>query len=103
MFWDKLFKKKEKSTAVVSNYSVNNFDYDKLTDNEKEYVSKLMNEYVTFFDINYDTIKLDIEIINEIKLYQDLALNIMYKEHLGNIIRSIIDSKKLAYYSHKFY
>ena len=101
MFWDKLFKKKEKSTDVTSNYSVNNFDYDKLTDNEKEYVNKLINEYITFFDNNNDTSKLDIDIINEIKMCQDLALNIMYKEHLGNIIRSIIDSKKLAYYSHK--
>ena len=101
MFWDKLFKKKEKSTDVTSNYSVNNFDYDKLTDHEKEYLNKLINEYITFFDNNNDISKLDIDIINEIKLYQDLALNIMYKEHLGNIIRSIIDSKKLAYYSHK--
>ena len=49
MFWDKLFKKKEKSTAVASNSSINNFDYDKLTDDEKEYVNKLINEYVTFF------------------------------------------------------
>ena len=96
MFWDKLFKKKEKSTAVVSNYSVNNFDYDKLTDNEKEYVSKLMNEYISYFASENNISKLDIDIINEIKMYQDLALNIMYKEHLGNIIRSIIDSKKLA-------
>ena len=34
-------------------------------------------------------------------MYQDLALNIMYKEHLSNILMSIIDSKKLAYYSQK--
>lgn len=101
MFWDKLIKKKEKSTDVTSNYSVNNFDYDKLTDNEKEYVNKLINEYISYFDSENDISKLDIEIINEIKMYQDLALNIMYKEHLGNIIRSVIDSKKLAYYSHK--
>ena len=51
MFWDKLFKKKEKSTAVVSNYYVNDFDYDKLTDIEKEYVSKFINEYITFLII----------------------------------------------------
>ena len=101
MFWDKIIKKKEKSIAVASNCSINNFDYDKLTDDEKEYVNKLINEYITFFDNNNDISKLDIDIINEIKLYQDLALNIMYKEHLGNILISIIDSKKLAYYSHK--
>ena len=51
MFWDKLFKKKEKSTDVTNNYSVNNFDYDKLTDNEKEYLNKLINEYITFLII----------------------------------------------------
>lgn len=101
MFWDKIIKKKEKSTAVASNSSINNFDYDKLTDDEKEYVNKLINEYVTFFGSENDISKLDIDIINEIKMCQDLALNIMYKEHLSNIIRSIIDSKKMAYYSHK--
>ena len=101
MFWDKLIKKKEKCTNVTNNFSINNFDYDKLTDDEKEYVNKLINEYITFFDNNNDTSKLDIDIINEIKMCQDLALNIMYKEHLSNIIRSIIDSKKMAYYSHK--
>ena len=101
MFWDKLFKRQENSSEVTSNYSVNNFDYDKLSDDEKKYVSKLINEYITFFNNNEDISKLDIDIINEIKMYQDLALNIMYKEHLGNIIMSIIDSKKMAYYSHK--
>ena len=101
MFWDKLIKKKEKCTNVTNNFSINNFDYDKLTDNEKEYVNKLINEYISYFDSENDISKLDIDIINEIKMYQDLALNIMYKEHLGNIIRSVIDSKKLAYYSHK--
>lgn len=101
MFWDKLIKKKEKCTDITSNCSINNFDYDKLTDHEKEYVNKLINEYISYFDSANDISKLDIDIINEIKMYQDLALNIMYKEHLGNIIRSIIDSKKLAYYSHK--
>ena len=101
MFWDKLIKKKEKCTNVTNNFSINNFDYDKLTDNEKEYVNKLINEYISYFDSENDISKLDIDIINEIKMYQDLALNIMYTDHLGNIIRSIIDSKKLAYYSHK--
>ena len=101
MFWDKLFKRQENSSEVTSNYSVNNFDYDKLSADEKKYVSKLINEYITFFNNNEDISKLDIDIINEIKMYQDLALNIMYKEHLGNIIMSIIDSKKMAYYSHK--
>ena len=32
---------------------------------------------------------------------QDLALDIMLKDHLGNIIQSIIDSKKLVFYAHK--
>ena len=44
---------------------------------------------------------LDSELFNEIKMYQDLALDIMHKEHFGNIVNSIIDSKKLAYYSQK--
>lgn len=101
MFWDKLFKKKEKSTDVASNYSINNFDYDKLSDNEKGYVNELINEYITFFDTNSETSKIDIDIISEIIIYQDLSLAIMYNEHFGNIIGSIIDSKKLAYYSHK--
>ena len=34
-------------------------------------------------------------------MYQDLALDIMHNDHFGNIASSIIDSKKLVYYSHK--
>ena len=32
---------------------------------------------------------------------QDLALDIMHNDHFGNIASSIIDSKKLVYYSHE--
>ena len=46
-------------------------------------------------------LSLDSELFNEIKMYQDLSLDIMHNNHFGNIASSIIDSKKLVYYSHK--
>ncbi len=104
MFWSKLFKKKNKlsNADVVVNSSYTKMPLlEELTVEEQGYVNKLKEEYLNFYDTEDNYINLDNELFNEIKMYQDLALDIMHKDHFGNIVNSIIDSKKLAYYSHK--
>ena len=101
MFWGNLFKKKNHNKSIVNNIYFKIPSFEELTTEEQEYVNKLKEEYIKFYDNEYEYTKLDEELINEIKMYQDLALNVMHKDHLGNIVDSIIDSKKLVYYSHK--
>ena len=103
MFWSNLFKKKNKifNTEIVNNTSSKIPSFEELTTKEQEYVSNLKEEYLKFYENKDNYINLDNELFNEIKMYQDLALDIMHKDHLGNIVNSIIDSKKLAYYSQK--
>lgn len=101
MFWSNLFKKKNYSTNIVNNISSKIPSFEELTPEEQEYISKLKEEYLTFYENEDNYISLDSELFNEIKMYQDLALDIMHNDHFGNIASSIIDSKKLVYYSHK--
>ncbi len=103
MFWNNLFKKKNKiyNTDIVNNAYSKMPTYEELTTEEQEYVNKLKEEYLNFYDTEDNRINLDNELFNEIKTYQELALDIMYNDHFGNIVNSIIDSKKLVYYSHK--
>ena len=103
MFWSNLFKKKNKifNTEIVNNTSSKIPSFEELTTEEQEYVSNLKEEYLKFYENEDNYINLDNELFNEIKMYQDLALDIMHKDHFGNIVNSIIDSKKLAYYSQK--
>ena len=103
MFWNNLFKKKNKiyNTDIVNNAYSKMPTYEELTTEEQEYVNKLKEEYLNFYDTEDNYINLDNELFNEIKMYQELALDIMYNDHFGNIVNSIIDSKKLVYYSHK--
>ncbi len=103
MFWSNLFKKKNKifNTEIVNNTSSKIPSFEELTIKEQEYVSNLKEEYLKFYENKDNYINLDNELFNEIKMYQDLALDIMHKDHFGNIVNSIIDSKKLAYYSQK--
>ena len=103
MFWSNLFKKKNKifNTEIVNNTSSKIPSFEELTTKEQGYVNKLKEEYLNFYDTEDNYIDLDNELFNEIKMYQDLALDIMHKDHFGNIVNSIIDSKKLAYYSQK--
>ena len=101
MFWSNLFKKKNYSTNIVNNISSKIPSFEELTPEEQEYVSNLKEEYLTFYENEDNYISLDSELFNEIKMYQDLALDIMHNDHFGNIASSIIDSKKLVYYSHK--
>ena len=103
MFWSNLFKKKNKifNTEIVNNTSSKIPSFEELTTKEQEYVSNLKEDYLKFYENEDNYINLDNELFNEIKMYQDLALDIMHKDHFGNIVNSIIDSKKLAYYSHK--
>ena len=103
MFWNNLFKKKNKiyNTDIVNNAYSKMPTYEELTTEEQEYVNKLKEEYLNFYDTEDNHINLDNELFNEIKTYQELALDIMYNDHFGNIVNSIIDSKKLIYYSHK--
>ena len=103
MFWNNLFKKKNKifNTEIVNNSSSIIPSLEELTIVEQEYVNKLKEEYLKFYETEDNYINLDCELFNEIKMYQDLALDIMHNDHFGNIVNSIIDSKKLVYYSHK--
>ena len=101
MFWSNLFKNKNYSTNIVNNISSKVPSFEELTPKEQEYVSNLKEEYLTFYENEDNYISLDSELFNEIKMYQDLALDIMHNDHFGNIASSIIDSKKLVYYSHK--
>ena len=103
MFWSNLFKKKDKiyNTDIVNNAYSKMPTYEELTTEEQEYVNKLKEEYLNFYDTEDNHINLDNELFNEIKMYPDLAFDIMLKDHFGDIVSSIIDSKKLMYYSHK--
>lgn len=104
MFWSKLFKKKNKlsNADVVVNSSYTKMPLlEELTAEEQGYVNKIKEEYLNFYDTEDNYIDLDKELFNEIKMCQDLALDIMHNDHFGNIASSIIDSKKLVYYSHE--
>ena len=103
MFWSNLFKKKNKiiNTNIVNNTSSKIPSFEELTIKEQEYVNNLKEEYLNFYENEENYVNLDSELFNEIKMYQDLALDIMHNDHFGNIVNSIIDSKKLVYYSHK--
>ena len=104
MFWSKLFKKKNKlsNVDIVVNSSYTKMPLlEELTAEEQGYVNKLKEEYLNFYDTEDNYIDLDKELFNEIKMCQDLALDIMHNDHFGHIASSIIDSKKLVYYSHE--
>ena len=103
MFWNNLFKKKNKiyNTDIVNNAYFKMPSYEELNTEEKEYVNKFKEEYLNFYDTEDNYIKLDKELFNNIEMYQELALDIMHNDHFGNIVNSIIDSKKLVYYSHR--
>ena len=104
MFWSKLFKKKNKlsNADIVVNSSYNKIPLlEELTAEEQGYVIKLKEEYLNFYDTEDNYIDLDKELFNEIKMCQDLAIDIMHNDHFGHIASSIIDSKKLVYYSHE--
>lgn len=104
MFWSKLFKKKNKlsNADVVVNSSYTKMPLlEELTAEEQGCVNKIKEEYLNFYDTEDNYIDLDKELFNEIKMCQDLALDIMHNDHFGNIASSIIDSKKLVYYSHE--
>ena len=102
MFWSYLFKKKKMfNTDIVNNAYSKMPTYEELTTKEQEYVNKLKEEYLKFYETEDNYINLDSVLFNEIKMYQELALDIMHNDHFGNIVSSIIDSKKLVYYSHK--
>ena len=103
MFWSNLFKKKDKeNNKNISNSSYSKIpSYEELTSEEQEYVNKLKEEYINFFETEDNYFDFDKELFDEIKMYQDLALDIMHNDHFGNIVNSIIDSKKLLYYSHQ--
>lgn len=101
MFWSNLFKKKNKST-IISNPNYSDIPlFDDLSNEEKEYVDKLKEEYIKFCDESSNFTDLDNDLFTIIKMNQDLALDIMHKDHLGNILDFLIDSKKLVYYAHK--
>ena len=91
MFWSNLFKKKNKifNTEIVNNSSSIIPSLEELTTKEQEYVNKLKEEYLKFYENEDNYINLDCELFNEIKMYQDLALDNMHNDHFGNIASSI--------------
>ncbi len=101
MFWSNLFKKNNYSTIIVNNIYHKLPLFEELTTEEQEFVNKLKNEYISFYDTENSYINLDKELFEEIEMYQALSLDIMHNDHFGNIASSIIDSKKLVYYSHQ--
>ena len=103
MFWSNLFKKKNKifNTEIVNNVYSKMPSFEELTSEEQEYVSNLKEEYLNFFETEDNYFDFDQELFDEIKMYPDLVFDIMQNDHFGNIASSIIDSKKLMYYSHK--
>ena len=80
MFWSKLFKKKNKlsNVDIVVNSSYTKMPlFEELTAEEQDYVNKLKEEYLNFYDTEDNYIDLDKELFNEIKMCQDLALDII--------------------------
>ena len=62
----------------------------------------ILNEFCKNNFTNYIYINLDKELFNEVEMYLDLVLNIMLKDNFGDILSSMIDSKKLIYFAHRF-
>ena len=97
MFWSNLFKKKDKDNNKpnqnIANNSYSNIpSYKELTSEEQEYVNKLKQEYLNFYDTEDNYFNLDKELFNKTKMYPDLAFDIMLKDHFGDIVSYIIDS-----------
>ena len=84
MFWSNLFKNKNKifNTELVNNSSFKIPSFEELTAKEQEYVNKLKEEYLKFYETEDNYINLDNELFNKIKMYQELALDIMHNDHL---------------------
>ena len=64
MFWNNLFKKKNKiyNTDIVNNAYSKMPTYEELTTEEQEYVNKLKEEYLNFYDTEDNHINLDNEL-----------------------------------------
>lgn len=106
-FWNNLFKKKsEKGNNFNASIANNSYtimpSFEGLTIEEQEYINNLKKEYLRLFETCDDYINLDKELFNEVEMYPDLAFDIMLKDHFGDILNSMIDSKKLIYYAHRF-
>ncbi len=99
MLWNYIFKSKNKNIANKVYLQIPS--YEELTSEEQEYVNKIKEEYLQFYKTENNYIILDKRIFEEFNKYIELTLNIMLKDHISDSVGSIIDSKKLVYYSHK--
>ena len=107
VFWNNLFKKKSEKGNNFNASIANNFytimpSFEELTIEEQEFINNLKKEYLSLFETCDDYINLDKELFNEVEMYLALVLDIMLKDNFGDILSSMIDSKKLIYFAHRF-
>ena len=105
MLWNKyrLFKKKKISSKIANqNIYCSIPSYEELDNESKRITEKYKEEYISLFKTISSTNELDLDLFNEIKIYQDLLLNVLYKDNFGEILESKICSIKLNIYARKY-
>lgn len=102
MFLDRIFKKTVSKDVVNPNIFIDILDYDDLDDYSKALVDKYKEEYMTLFKTISSTSELDKDLIDEIKMYQELVLNVLFKDTFGDLLESKVASIKLNIYSKKY-
>ena len=103
MFWDKIFIRKNNNNDIVNpNIYVDILDYSELDDDSKIKVNRYKEEYQEFLKGICSTKDLDKDLIEEILLYQDLVLNVLFKDTYGELLESRISSVKLKLYCKRY-
>ena len=105
MLWNKyrLFKKKNISSKIANqNIYCSIPSYEELDNESKRIAEKYKEEYISLFKTISSTNELDLDLFNEIKIYQDLLLNVLYQDNFGEILESKICGIKLNIYARKY-
>ena len=103
MFWDKIFKRKNNNKDIVNpNIYVDILDYSELDEDSKIKINRYKEEYQELFKSICSTKDLDKDLIEEILLYQDLVLNVLFKDTYGELLESRISSVKLKLYCKRY-
>lgn len=105
MLWNKyrLFRKKNVSSKIANQNIYSSIpSYEELDSESKRIAEKYKEEYISLFKTLSSTNELDLDLFNEIKIYQDLLLNVLYKDNFGEILESKICSIKLNIYAKKY-
>lgn len=105
MLWNKyrLFKKKKISSKIANQNIYSSIpSYEELDNESKRIAEKYKEEYISLFKTISSTNELDLDLFNEIKIYQDLLLNVLYKDNFGEILESKICGIKLNIYARKY-